>query len=200
MPRVKPEYKLERRAKILDAARACFARSGFHRTTLQDIFAEAGLSAGAVYNYFQSKDELILAIADERHAHEQSMLSESLAAGDPRQALRALALRFAELYLSDEAEQRRKIALQTWSQATLSEPVLASVKFGQDEPRGQIAALVRRGQTQGVMSPDLDAEAVARSVTALLHGFMLQKLWDPALDISPCRDVFERFVDSLCVR
>ncbi len=49
----------------------CFAREGFHRTTMQDIFREADLSPGAVYSYFEGKDELIEAIADERHARER---------------------------------------------------------------------------------------------------------------------------------
>ena len=65
MPKVTQQYRDARRDQILGAARRCFLRDGFHSTSMQDLFAEAGLSAGAVYRYFASKDEVIVAIAEE---------------------------------------------------------------------------------------------------------------------------------------
>jgi AcrR family transcriptional regulator len=65
MPRRSQEYRDARRQHILDAAKRCFVRNGFHETSMQDLFAEADLSAGAVYGYFASKDDVILAIAEE---------------------------------------------------------------------------------------------------------------------------------------
>ena len=53
MPRVAAEHLSARRQQILHAAEACFSRNGFHKTTMQDIIAETGLSAGAIYNYFK---------------------------------------------------------------------------------------------------------------------------------------------------
>ena len=64
MPKVLPQYLETRRQQIIDAAAACFARSGFHRTTMQDICNEAELSPGAVYRYFQSKEDIIQACAN----------------------------------------------------------------------------------------------------------------------------------------
>ena len=52
MPKVSDAHRAARRRQILDAARRRFVRNGFHATSMQDIFAEAGLSAGAVYRYF----------------------------------------------------------------------------------------------------------------------------------------------------
>jgi TetR/AcrR family transcriptional regulator, transcriptional repressor of aconitase len=49
MPRVAESYLQARRRQIMDAAVTCFARSGFHAATMQDIVAETGLSAGAIY-------------------------------------------------------------------------------------------------------------------------------------------------------
>src|SRR5262249_5925610 len=65
MPKVTQEHVDARRRQILSAAVRCFAREGFHRTTMQDIFREAELSPGAVYSYFAGKDELIVAIIGE---------------------------------------------------------------------------------------------------------------------------------------
>jgi TetR/AcrR family transcriptional regulator, transcriptional repressor of aconitase len=65
MPSVSQEHLDARRRQILDAARRCFVRNGFHATSMQDVLAEANLSAGAVYRYFRGKDEIIAAIAGE---------------------------------------------------------------------------------------------------------------------------------------
>src|SRR5688500_17498902 len=65
MPKVMPQYLEMRRQQVVDAARACFARTGFHQTTMQDICGEAELSPGAVYRYFRSKEEIIEAIGEE---------------------------------------------------------------------------------------------------------------------------------------
>ena len=64
MPKVAKEHGEARRRQIVDAAYRCFARRGFHQTTMRDIYQEAGLSPGAVYHYFASKDEIIQASFD----------------------------------------------------------------------------------------------------------------------------------------
>src|ERR1041385_5448735 len=63
VPRITPERREAKRAEIVAAARRCFSRDGFHQTSMPDIAAEAGVSAGAPYRYFASKEEIILAIA-----------------------------------------------------------------------------------------------------------------------------------------
>ena len=68
MPRLKPETQAARRAHILDAAERCFARTGFHATTMNDICREAVVSAGALYIYFASKEELIAGLCERERA------------------------------------------------------------------------------------------------------------------------------------
>ena len=63
VPRVSEEHLAARREQILAAARHCFLRNGLHDTSMQDLIGEAGLSVGAVYRYFKSKNEIINAIA-----------------------------------------------------------------------------------------------------------------------------------------
>ena len=59
MPKLKPDVQRARREHILDAAERCFARNGFHRSSIHDICKEAGVSPGALYVYFDSKEALI---------------------------------------------------------------------------------------------------------------------------------------------
>jgi len=63
----------DRRSQILDAALVCFARRGFHQTSMHDISAEAGISVGLIYRYFENKEAVISAMAD-RHKKEISQM------------------------------------------------------------------------------------------------------------------------------
>jgi AcrR family transcriptional regulator len=59
VPKVSEEYRTARRSEIARAALRCFARKGFDATSMADIIAESGLSAGAIYGHYKSKNELI---------------------------------------------------------------------------------------------------------------------------------------------
>src|SRR5882757_6875505 len=63
MSRVSQAHLDARRRHILDAARRCFVRNGFHATSMADLLAEAEMSAGGLYRYFNSKDDIVTAIA-----------------------------------------------------------------------------------------------------------------------------------------
>jgi AcrR family transcriptional regulator len=197
MPRVKPEHKAARRAQIVRAARTCFARSGYHKTTLQDVFAEAGLSAGCVYNYFQSKEELMLAIAEERHDDERRWIASASEAADPIAGLRQVAKTFVHEYLTKEGLDKRRIASQTWSEAQINPAILSSVREGLDGPTAQLAQLIRRAQAGKRLTSELDADSIAHTISALFHGSVLQKLWKPDIDIEMQLAVFEHFLCSL---
>ncbi|MEJ3405111.1 TetR/AcrR family transcriptional regulator [Rathayibacter sp. YIM 133350] len=65
MPKVTEEYRETRRHEIAAAALRSFARTGFEATTMADIIAESGLSAGAIYGHYKSKNELIQAVVSD---------------------------------------------------------------------------------------------------------------------------------------
>ncbi len=75
MPRVSTAFKEDRRAEILEAARRCVARSGFHQASMQDICAEAGMSPGNLYRYFPSKEAIIAGIAERDRAEVGAQLA-----------------------------------------------------------------------------------------------------------------------------
>ena len=66
MRRADVQRQSDRRLEILDAAQRCFARSGFHGASMQEICAEADMSPGNLYRYFPSKEALIAGICDGR--------------------------------------------------------------------------------------------------------------------------------------
>src|SRR5262245_43516104 len=90
MPKLKPAIQRARRDHILDAAERCFARTGFHRTTIQDICRQAAVSPGALYVYFDSKEALIAGIAERDRAEFGERLAALADAPDFLQALKEL--------------------------------------------------------------------------------------------------------------
>ena len=64
MPKITTERRTERREEILDGARRCFAEHGYEGATVTKLEREIGLSRGAIFNYFSSKDDLFLELAD----------------------------------------------------------------------------------------------------------------------------------------
>src|SRR5258706_15928312 len=80
MPRVSQQHEQEVRDRIVRAAISVFAERGFHRATMQDIVRASGLSVGAIYTYFKSKSDLILAGCDLITDQELAQLGGRLAA------------------------------------------------------------------------------------------------------------------------
>src|SRR3982750_3143286 len=66
MPKISHAQEQQRRDQILAAAMGCFARQGYHATSMDDVVRESGLSVGAIYSYFASKEDLFLALSDDR--------------------------------------------------------------------------------------------------------------------------------------
>src|SRR6476660_5221592 len=103
MPKLKPNIQRAPREHILDAAEACFARTGFHRTTMHDICKEAGVSPGALYVYFDSKEALIAGISERDRAEFAERFDQLAAAPDLLEALRALG---EQCFLEEPARSR----------------------------------------------------------------------------------------------
>ena len=197
MPKVSEAHLASRRQQILEAAQRCFAREGFHRTTMQDVVREAGLSPGAIYRYFPSKAELVAAIAGERHEREAALLEASALGGNAPEDLRRAMQRFFEPLAEPAERETRRVGIQLWAEALRDPHVLPVVRRGVDLPRARLATLVRSGQTRGELRRDLDADALARAMIALFHGFVLQQAWDPRVRVAPYLEVLDALLDGL---
>lgn len=185
MPKVSQAHVDARRQQILDAAQACFSRDGLHRATMQDIIRQSGLSAGAIYRYFASKEEIVAAIAEARHARERALIAASAAAGDGTAAIARLAQDFLGALREPEERERRRVGVQLWAEALRDERIRDLVRRGVDGPRALIADLIRQAQRRGELPPALPPDAFARVVIALFHGFVLQQAWDERAALEP---------------
>jgi TetR/AcrR family transcriptional regulator, transcriptional repressor of aconitase len=161
MPKVSEEHLAARRRQILDAALICFSRSGFHQTSMQQIFEESGLSPGAVYRYFKGKEEIVRAIAEETLRGFGATL-EAGPRGRPAELLERI---FDTIDAVELRDQRLRLALQVWGEAMVNPRLAAFVRDAIDGLRGRIAAEL-----------DCDApQATARVLVALAQGFVVQR-------------------------
>ncbi|MFD3487201.1 TetR/AcrR family transcriptional regulator [Streptomyces sp. NPDC058665] len=181
MARVSQQHLDARRRQILDAAARCFARNGFHATSMQDVLREADLSAGAVYRYFSSKEELIGAIVTEvldtvREAFEEAA---SQSPPDPPDVLvgqvMGRVLR-GEFSLGTAAGvQAPRLLVQVWTETLRNESLAALLRTGYDTVRAAWVKVVEAYQAAGLMRDDVPAEHVARTMIATAQGFAAQQ-------------------------
>jgi TetR/AcrR family transcriptional regulator, transcriptional repressor of aconitase len=179
MPKVTQEHVEARRRQILSAALRCFAREGFHRTTMQDIFREADLSPGAVYSYFKGKDELIGAIIAEMMsfvAGATVAFTEPLPEGRlrrPGEALAYIIARFQEFELGTVVERARIFPYLVGEQQR-NPQLNAVVRAGIEGLRGGFEGAARAAQERGELDPGLDLERFSRLPISLLQGLLVQ--------------------------
>jgi AcrR family transcriptional regulator len=169
VPKVSPRYRNERRAQILTAARRCFVRNGFHQTSMQELVREAGMSSGAVYRYFDSKDAMIIAIAEENLDQVVTIVRDSAERGATAGAALASALEYVSARHADEGFGA--IALLVWSEA-LRNPALAARLRESFEAAGE--ALVAIARVGSVTGSGLAPEALANMLLCVLPGYLLQ--------------------------
>jgi TetR/AcrR family transcriptional repressor of uid operon len=170
------------RDAILDAALRCFAKRGYHETSVDDIAARARLSKGAIYWHFAGKRELFLALID-RFAADASPLLESVRdAPDWREGLHRLFGGIAA-YL-DEGLPLFKLSLEFIAQSGRDPEVRALFESSQRKAAEVARAQIARGVEEGTLRP-VSASAVALIIDALNDGLLLAKLISPDLDLEP---------------
>ena len=190
MPRVSDDHLERRRQQILDAARTCFIRKGFHLTSMQDVFAESGLSAGAVYRYFKSKKEIIHAIATDKQGGAVRLLEEILKE-DPLPPFEEIIERFftfVQRILDQDGALR--VAPQVWAEA-LHDPVyqaiVAELFTG---ARSRWTELAFRMRDAGRLPDDADPEAMGATIMCTMPGFVLQRMLIGEVDARTVRAGF----------
>ena len=176
MPRVSDEHLERRHRQIMDAAMRCFARKGFHETTLQDVFRESGLSAGAVYRYFKSKSDLVQAITAEEGGSLAEII-ESALAQDPVPGADEVAGRMAAaLQELSGPDGWGRVAPSAWAEA-LHDPAVADIVRGNwGHIRSYWITVAQRMRDDGRLPPGTDADAVGAALFAVAPGFLLQQL------------------------
>ncbi|WP_020665090.1 TetR/AcrR family transcriptional regulator [Amycolatopsis benzoatilytica] len=172
MPKVSEQHKEDRRAEILAAARRCFVRNGFHRTSMQDVFAEAGLSAGAVYRYFPKKEDLIVGVAAQNLDRVAGVLRSVLSETENERRVGAVLAKLLEAVLDQHRDnQLATIAVVVWSEALRDRALAEQLEAAARTMTGDLAALVRDRQQAGSWT-GAPAGDLAQVLLSILPGFL----------------------------
>lgn len=151
----------------------CFIRNGFHATSMQDIFAEANLSAGATYRYFKSKEEIIGAIATDLLGHLEQTFGSVFVSDEPLPLDEAFLLIGRTFERLDQEFGVAKMAVQVWAEAVRSPALREQIGELVGTIRGFMARLVERYQRQGEIGPG-DPYEIGKVLLAFWPGFMIQ--------------------------
>jgi TetR/AcrR family transcriptional regulator, transcriptional repressor of aconitase len=175
MTRVTQQHIDARRESILDAAARLFARKGISAATMADIAAEADLSAGAIYRYFNGKEELVRAVfEDAAERNEQLFHGELEAAGTPFEALERVGRRvWIEVNDRDALICEIQMALTA---ARDPDDLGVDVVKNRQVVRGLLEEMVQAAQEAGQIDPGVDPSTLALLLQATTNGIQMLKL------------------------
>jgi AcrR family transcriptional regulator len=186
MPKLKPEELETRRREIIDAARACFLRTGFHKTTTDEICREANITPGGLYHYFGSKEELIAAVID-RSAQTavdrmRNLISEAMNA---ESAFRQVGSFFFQAMQDGEIDNATRLELEIWVEGLKNEKLFDKSKKAWAMRMKWLEALVTRGIEEGIYDAEVvEPRAMASLLIAVWLGLRMGRLMGSEFDLS----------------
>lgn len=197
MPKISPEQVDARRAQILRAAMSCFARKGPADTTMGDIFAASGLSAGAVYTYFEGKHDLLRGVLALYAEENRTAMQAVLAGGDPAASLGDLLL--SGLAMLDAVEEHPDVRLPVmlFAEAQHDTEIAAAVRELYRATTEAFRAAAIELQAAGRLDPDWDAEYLCWAAVAMFEGWRAMKLTTPHLSTQRFAVVYTRLFAPL---
>ena len=194
MPKVTDAHRESRREQILTAAWKCFSRNGFHSTSMADVIAEAGLSAGAVYLYFRSKDEIIVAVGTQVFSGIQGRLLEFGQHEPPPSPAEIAGFLVQQPVLAREQAPADlfPLLLAVWSEATRNPSLVELAQEILGSLSGMITGMLERWQATGG-ELTIPARHLTPVLLSLVQGFVVQQ----ALSGTPRAEDYQATVAAL---
>ncbi len=166
--------KEERRTQIIKAAVACFARKGYHLTTMDDIVAESGLSKGSLYWHFKNKKDLLINVMawyfDQMAAEAAPMLAQIPSADEQ---LKMLLMMFTQVMAADDP--LLKIFIDFYAETRNDADVHGELRKMMEPYFDLIDGIIRRGIEDGNLKP-VNPRQMAASLMAAFDGMFLYKM------------------------
>src|SRR6059058_5053476 len=170
------ESSPDRRSQILDAALVCFAKRGFHQASMHDISAEAGISVGLIYRYFENKEAVISAMAD-RHKKEISEMLERA-----RQAptlLESLEILFTAHCCEDAPQVVSAFVVDLYAEASRNPRVADLVRDVLQSSMDGVTDLIARSPEGKNAAGGLTPYELAELIFAVARGMLMRDVLQP---------------------
>src|SRR5437879_8438356 len=159
----------DRPSQILDAALVCFAKRGFHQASMHDISAEAGISVGLIYRYFQNKEAVIAAMADRHKKEIHEILERARQAPNLRESLETL---FTAHCGETEPHVTAAFVVDLFAEASRNEHVAELVRDVCETSMNGVTDLIARSPE--AKTSDLTPREMAELIFAVNDGMLLR--------------------------
>jgi TetR/AcrR family transcriptional repressor of uid operon len=178
VPRIKDEALHQtRQQQILDAAKSCFVRHGFHATSMRQILEAAGISSGGAYNYFASKDDIVLGLVAQERINIDYLVDRLQKEESPTAAVAQLvhdAIAFTD---ADEAS----IAAEIYAESLKNPAVQVVARANSNHLIDALYATVSKGIKNGTISKRYSPADLAEWLLALIEGYIGRVATNPKL-------------------
>lgn len=178
MRRPSTQLQSDRRTEILDAAERCFARSGFHGASMQEICAEAGMSPGNLYRYFSSKEALITGISERNRADAVA----AFALVDQAPAFFDGLAGLARHHFVERSDAEVGLCAEIMSESRRNPEIARVYHDIEHEIHGRIADMLRGAAKKGEVRADLDVDAATTALMVLGDGMSWRRSVDKGFD------------------
>ncbi len=180
MPRITKEREASVRGRILDAGAAAFERDGFRRASMSGIAAAVGLSSGAIYTYFDSKEDLFLQAFAALVRDEEQALAKALAAEPDALAKARLAIDFfVDSAVAPVAGGMRGVGggflVHAWGHADESPQIRQQLLDRREQFTRLVVSIVEEAVALGQLPRTTDAIGLAGAITSMLDGLLVQR-------------------------
>lgn len=189
MPRVVPEYKEKAKDRIVEAALGVFSKKGYHDTTMDDIAERLGVSKGALYQYFESKEDLYRAILDARFRGMSDMLPSTPTGGSFSETCQA----FFENLTKDISGLG--LGFEVISEASRNPALAKVVRENYLETTKAIGACLEQWKKDGSLRKDMNIRLFTEGLGALYDGLMVYLAI--GFERSEVRKIFPEFMRAL---
>ena len=178
MRKANVQLQSDRRDEILNAARECFARTGFHQTSMQQICAAAGMSPGNLYRYFPSKEAIIAGIAERDRAAVGAQIAAVQNAPDFFAMLAALARHHFVERTADEVG----LCAEIMSESRRNPDIARFMHEFDHDVAQRLTAMLRSAAGRGEIASDVDYGAVVTMLMVIADGVWWRRAVDPNFD------------------
>ena len=176
MSQPQTDSTLDRHAQILDAALVCFAKRGFHQASMHDISAEAGISVGLIYRYFENKDAVISAMAD-RHKKEIHKVLER--AQQAPTLLESLEILFTAHCCEDAPQVVSAFVVDLYAEASRNPRVADLVRDVLQTAMDGVTDLIARSPEGESAAHGLKPHELAELIFAVSRGMLMRDVLQP---------------------
>ncbi|MEJ1117856.1 TetR/AcrR family transcriptional regulator [Phyllobacterium sp. CCNWLW109] len=188
--------------RILAAATTCFIRSGFRGASMNDICSEAGMSPGALYRYFSSKEAIIEHICAQHRRESAEILDRMSSSNDIIEAVVKVGIehvRHMSMDMSNNgpADASARLFIEVRAEATRNDAVAAICELHEGMMRERLIAAFTAAKEAGLIDPVVELELAVATLAAMGEGIILRNFPAQGVPLEALEPVFRALATAV---